>query len=128
MIFRELPPDAAHQAADWQVEARRAELPFIVTVGREFKNLVRRALVPQHMRQRTIDRGAAAAALLVMKSTRIPDACEHETMRNARCSLAIVSEPGDCPNCAGDEQEAIRIVVLTLQDRACQLGRHRDPR
>ena len=39
VVFGKTPPHAPHQAAHGKIETRRAILPLVVTVRREFQNL-----------------------------------------------------------------------------------------
>lgn len=68
-------------------------MPLIVSVGREFEYLEWFAAVPQYAGRRTIDLGAAAAAFLVMESSGISEASQHEAMLDATCCLPVLSQP-----------------------------------
>ena len=90
VILRKAAPNAPHQAANREIEAGRAVLPFVVTIRGELQNLGGFALVAQNMRRGPVDRGTSAAALLVMESTCVPDARQNQPVLDALNSLAVL--------------------------------------
>src|SRR5438477_6464194 len=98
MILREFAPDAAHQAADRQVEAGGAELPLVVSIRRKIEDFVRRLPMMEYVGHGPIDLGIAAAALLVVKTAPVADTGQYQTMLDAGGFLPVAGQPRDCPD------------------------------
>src|SRR5438309_3912733 len=114
VILRKLAPHASHQTADGEVEPRRAELPLIIPVGGELTNLVRDVTVPENVRDGAVDLGVATAALLVMKTARVADAGQHESVLDAGELTLVAREPTDRTNRSWNEEEPVRIASWSL--------------
>ena len=127
VILRKGSPNAPHQAADREIEARRAVLPLVIAVGRELQNLRRFAAVAQNMRRRPVNLGISPAALLVMESARVSDAGQHQSVADAPARFAVSREPGDGADRSGNKQKPIRVAKIPSGQKLRQKGGHGQP-
>src|SRR5207245_67136 len=82
------------QPPHWQIEAGRAELALVIPVRRELKDLMVTQLA-ENVHRRSIDRGVAAATLLVGEPARVAEAGENEAVPDPGNERLIAGEPGD---------------------------------
>ena len=91
VVFRVFAVGCPHQAADRQIEARRAILPLVVPIGDERPDAVGHLIVTQDMRDDAVDRGVPSPALFVGHAACIAEAGKDKAVRNAL---------RPCPRCA----------------------------
>jgi hypothetical protein len=84
----------------------------------------RREDVPHH----AVDLGVAAPASLVGRWPAVAEAREDETVPDALDARLVVREPGDRPDRAGDEEEAVRVPPGTRREQSAEKRRHDDTR
>ena len=105
VVFGKLPPGRARQAADGQVDARRAVLPLVVAVGGEVQHPA--VAAAEHVGGGAVDRGRAAAAALVVQPPGIAEVRQHQPVADGAEPGLVERQPGDRADGAGDEQEAV---------------------
>src|SRR5436853_7329325 len=76
------------------------------------------------MSHRAIDISIAPAALLVMKSARIADARQNQTMLDPSRRLAILREPRDRADSCRQEYESIRVPKIFAGEELRESHRH----
>src|SRR5437867_12852290 len=98
MVFGKATVRGPHEAAHWQVEARRTELPLIVAIRRKLHDLVLVTRRFQDVRHHAVDFSVAATALLVGRPTWIAKTGQHEPMPDSSYPVLVPSEPRDRPD------------------------------
>src|ERR1700733_5582856 len=77
----------------------------------------------QNVRRHPVNLGIPLATPLVMEPARIADSGQDQAVADALGSLSISRKPGDGPDCAGKEQESVRIPKIgprkELGERGC---------
>src|SRR4051794_6668575 len=96
-----------HEASHGKVERGRAELPFVITEGRERPYLERLIAPAQHVSPGLIDFGVTRPALLVGRGPTIADARQDESVLDAGNLRTVQRKPGDRPDRSRDEQESV---------------------
>jgi hypothetical protein len=107
--LRKAPPNTAHQTAYGKIEPRRTVLPLVVAIRREFQHFEGFVLVAEDMGHNPVNLGIPAAAFLVVESSLISDARQHQSMTDAVNVRTIPGKPGDGPDGARNEKEAVGI-------------------
>ena len=94
MIFREGTEGASLQQTHRKIEARRAELAFVIAKGTEIHRC-HPLPVAAHGIDRPVDNGIATAAALVDRTAAVADAGDHQAMVDAMCSPFICRQPAE---------------------------------
>ena len=123
VVFGKASPNASHQAADRKIEAGRAILALVVTVGENSRSRTIRCSGAGHGRG-PVNLGISPAALLIVEAAGVSDAGQDQAMTDASGGLAVSREPGDGADGSGNEKKAIRIAKIASGK---QLGQKRWP-
>ena len=79
--------------------------------------------MPENVRCGPINLGIAAAALLVVESTRVSNAGQHQPMPDAAGGFAILRQPRNRPNGPRNKQESVRVAEIAsgqkLREKCC---------
>ncbi len=102
---------AALEQSDRQVEAGRAVLALIVSVGAELEDGAGRMRVLDDVAHGAIDRRVAATAFLVSGSARISDARDDETVLDAVDARLVLRKPRNGADRSRGKHQAIRVLV-----------------
>src|SRR5439155_2880047 len=94
-------------------------------IRRKSAELVRRRPMMEYVGHGPVDLRIAAAALLVVKTTRVADTGQYQTMLDACGFLSVAGKPGDCPDGCWDEQKPVRVPSLSLPHGVGEKRRHR---
>ena len=126
VIFRVLAMRSAPETSDRKIESRRAELPFVVAVGREIAELEGCPPRPQDVLDGPVDIGGETPAALVVDAAAVADASEHKTVLDAADFVLIARQPGDRTDGPRHEKEAVAVAMRSARQDARERRRHRD--
>src|SRR5687768_16241202 len=92
VVFGKSSPLAALEAADGEVESRRAELSLVVAIRRKIlKDSVRP--VAKDLRHRPVDKGVSSPASFVDRTTTIADAGDGQAVVNVPKPFLVGGKP-----------------------------------
>src|SRR5262249_22455509 len=103
VVFRILAVRTPHEAANWQIEPRRTELPLVIAIRNKVYYVELLAGMFENVESCAVNLCISFAGLLVGGSAGIADTRKHESMADPRDYMFVSGKPCDGTNRGRDK-------------------------